>query len=998
MDKAAQNRILAVVLAVATLVICVLGALNYAREAGYDVPTDGVWWMESPGGLRAERVPADSPAQREGVRTGDLLIAANGRATPVLAPLEREMARSGVYGSISYTLQREGQQFGLKVILEPTDRTRNQGLRLIALVYLAIGLYVLFRRWTAPKATHFYVFCLVSGVLYAFKSVGQFDGLDWVFFWGNAIAAALQPALFLHFAVTFGQARTSTLRKAGAVLLYVPGAALIALKIWALTRWFATQRLQHRLDQIDVGYQAIYYVMAAIVFWQRYRATNAALERQQLKWLSRGTLLSIIPFTAILAIPYLLNWPVNASLTKLATFALVFLPLTFAWAIVRYRLMDTDLIFKRGVTYTLATAALVGVYFAVVGITGVMVHTRLPSLRVWGLLAAIVATALIFEPIKVAIQARVDRVFDQKRFDYRETLIEFSRGLSSQTDLATLAHSVVERLSQTLLVERVALFIAPAGARHASTHRFGTQPSAAVFQLAASHGFSPDALADLPQHTSAASFLQFDPLNMQGHVFFENPAQLPHLSENDQRASQQLDLNYYLPCRVAEADRPARTIAVIGLGRTREGDFLSSEDMELLESLAGYISIAIQNAQLFASLELQRAEFERLKEFNENIVESIKVGIFALDLDDCVESWNAEMEVMYALPRAEALGRHIADIFPSEFVAEFERSHQQSGTHHLTRVKLPLRTGETRTANLAIAPLLTRDFVSVGSIVLVEDITERTQLESQLTQAEKLSSIGLLAAGVAHEVNTPLAVISSYAQMLQKQARGDDPAAQRLRPVLEKITQQTFRASEIVNGLLNFSRATGSEMVALDVNTVARETLTLLDHQLRTARIQVQTRFPAPLPLIRGSHGKLQQVVLNLILNAKDAMIESGGTDLFVTTEATGDEIVLTVRDTGGGIAPEHLQRIYDPFFTTKNTPKPGQHKGTGLGLAVSYGIVQEHGGRIQVESEVGQGTAFRLHFPILHQGGSRSGPDVVQSTSMQTDDTDAVITGAVHA
>ncbi len=997
MDKAAQNRILAVVLAVATLVICVLGALNFVRESGYDVPTDGVWWMEVSGGLRADRVPADSPAQREGVRTGDLLLSANGRPTATVAPLEREMARSGVYGSISYSLQRGGQQFGLKVILEPTDRTRNQGLRLIAMVYLTIGLYVLFRRWTAPKATHFYVFCLVSGVFYAFKAVGQFDGLDWTFFWGNAVAAALQPALFLHFAITFGQARTSSLRRVGAVLLYLPGAALIALKIWSMTALVATQRLQHRLDQIDVGYQAIYYVVAAIIFWQRYRATNTALERQQLKWLSRGTLLSVVPFTAIYAIPFLLNWPVNASAIKLATFALIFLPLTFAWAIVRYRLMDTDLIFKRGVTYTLATAALVGVYFAVVGISAEVVHARLPNLRIWGLLAAIVATALIFEPIKAAIQARVDRVFDQKRFDYRETLIEFSRGLSSQTDLPTLAHSVVDRLSQTLLVERVALFIAPAGARLAGPSRLGSE-QADVFQLAASHGFSTDANAALPQHTSAASFLQFDSLNTHGHLFFENPAQLPHLPEDDQRVSRQLDLNYYLPCRVAEADRPARTIAVVGLGRTREGDFLSSEDMELLESLAGYIAIAIQNAQLFASLELQRAEFERLKEFNENIVESIKVGIFALDLENRVESWNAEMEVMYALSRAEALGRHIAEIFPADFVGEFDRLHRQSGTHHLTKVKLPLQTGETRTANLAIAPLLTRDFVSVGTIVLVEDITERTQLESQLTQAEKLSSIGLLAAGVAHEVNTPLAVISSYAQMLQKQARGDDPALQRLRPVLEKITQQTFRASEIVNGLLNFSRATGSEMIALDLNAVARETLTLLDHQLRTARLQVHTTLADPLPRIHGSHGKLQQVVLNLVLNAKDAMTENGGTDLFVTTEAAGDEIVLTVRDTGGGIAPEHLHRIYDPFFTTKNTPKPGQHKGTGLGLAVSYGIVQEHGGRIQVESEVGQGTAFRLYLPVLERSGSLTPADGVQSPSMQSQDTDGVAAGAVHA
>lgn len=953
MDKAAQTRVLAIVLAVATLAICVFGTLNYVRESSYDVPTDGVWWMEGTGGLKAERVPADSPAQREGVRTGDILLSANGRKTPTIAPLEREMAHSGTWKRIRYSLLRDGASLDVQVILEPADRGRNQGLRLIALVYLAIGLYVLFRRWTAPKATHFYVFCLVSGVLYAFKSTGQFDTLDWIFFWGNVAATALQPALFLHFAITFGEARSTRMQRVLAVSLYLPGILLIALKVRAITSWLATERLQHRLDQIDVGYLALYYVIAAGVFWLRYRKSQA-LERQQLKWLSRGTLLSVVPFTILYAIPFLLDLPIPTSVGRVAGFALIFLPLTFAWAIVRYRLVDTDLIFKRGVTYTLATASLVGVYFLVVGISAEVVHTRLPNLRIWGLVAAIVATALIFEPIKTAIQGRVDRLFDRKRYDYRETLIEFSRGLSSQTDLDTLSRSVVDRLSQVLLVERVALFIAP------STRQSATR----AFRLAASHGLSDAALTELPNQTSAASFLQFDPLSSQGHLFFENPCMMPHLPADEQRVSQLLDMNYYLPCRIAEADRPARTIAVIGLGRTREGDFLSSEDMELLESLAGYIGIAIQNAQLFASLERQRSEFERLKEFNENIVESIKVGIFALDLDDRVESWNAEMEVMYALPRAEALGRHISEIFPQHFVAEFERAHLQPGTHHLTKVRLPLRTGESRTANLAIAPLLTRDFVSVGSIVLVEDITERTQLESQLTQAEKLSSIGLLAAGVAHEVNTPLAVISSYAQMLQKHAKDD----QRLRPVLEKITQQTFRASEIVNGLLNFSRATGSEFTALDLNHVIRETLTLLDHQFRTARISVESDLISSLPKIDGSQGKLQQVILNLLLNAKDAMLESGGTRLFVQTEVVGQEVVLAIRDTGAGIDPANLHRIYDPFFTTKNTPKEGQHKGTGLGLAVSYGIVQEHHGRIQVESHVGEGTTFRLLFPVMSE------------------------------
>ena len=237
---------------------------------------------------------------------------------------------------------------------------------------------------------------------------------------------------------------------------------------------------------------------------------------------------------------------------------------------------------------------------------------------------------------------------------------------------------------------------------------------------------------------------------------------------------------------------------------------------------------------------------------------------------------------------------------------------------------------------------------------------DRTQLEVQLTQAEKLSSIGLLAAGVAHEVNTPLAVISSYTQMLSKHMRDD----RKLAPILEKITQQTFRASEIVNGLLNFSRTSGSEFTAIDLNQLLRDTVTLLDHQFKTAQVRVDMAFDPALGTIKGNQGKLQQVVLNLMLNAKDAMSGTPDATLRIKTEHTGDCACVILKDTGSGIEKEHLHRIYDPFFTTKATPQEGQRKGTGLGLAVTYGIMQEHAGKIHVESEVGVGTTFRLEFP----------------------------------
>jgi signal transduction histidine kinase len=317
---------------------------------------------------------------------------------------------------------------------------------------------------------------------------------------------------------------------------------------------------------------------------------------------------------------------------------------------------------------------------------------------------------------------------------------------------------------------------------------------------------------------------------------------------------------------------------------------------------------------------------------------------------------------MYALSRAEAIGQDLRSVFPIEFVEAIDSFQAEQGVHHLYKFRLTSRSGEQRTANIAIAPLLSRDFVSVGRIVLVDDITERVSLETQLAQADKLSSIGLLAAGVAHEINTPLAVISSYSQMLSKQLKGDA----RLTPVLEKIIQQSFRAAEIANGLLNFSRTSTTEFRETSLNQVIHDTLSLLEHQFKTAQVTVDLELNAELPQILGNPGKLQQVFLNLLLNAKEAM-QNGG-HLRVSTSVNEQEncVEALVADSGSGIAPEHLKRIYDPFFTTKTTPKPGDRRGTGLGLSVSYGIIQEHAGKIHVESEIGAGTTFHLEFPFL--------------------------------
>jgi signal transduction histidine kinase len=274
--------------------------------------------------------------------------------------------------------------------------------------------------------------------------------------------------------------------------------------------------------------------------------------------------------------------------------------------------------------------------------------------------------------------------------------------------------------------------------------------------------------------------------------------------------------------------------------------------------------------------------------------------------------------------------------------------------------------------NVAAVPLRAADATGdtpptvTGTIIILEDVTARVHLEEQLQISEKMASIGLLAAGVAHEVNTPLTGISSFTQMLLDGADPSDPKTK----LLEKIERQTFRAAKIVNGLLNLSRPAApgsSELAPVDLNTVINDVLALLEHQFELGKIKVRRELATPSPVVLGVEHKLQQVFLNLFLNARDAMPKGGW--LSIRTAADADRMIAEVSDTGSGIPSEQLSRIYDPFFTTKAT---GQ--GTGLGLSITYGIVREHNGSINCDSVIGQGTRFTITLPEAPAVRQRAG------------------------
>jgi two-component system, NtrC family, sensor kinase len=935
-------RVGAIVLVLLTMGAIVFGVINFQQRLSFDVPDDGVSWSDGEQGLQAKFVASDSPAQRAGIKSGDVLVSIDAQPISRAIDVTKRLWGLGIWSQARYEIRRQNRTFDTRVVTAPAPKpiSIENYLRVVGVLYLVIGVYVWARRWNASRAAHFYTFCLASFVLFSFHYTGKLNSFDWEVYWAKLVSLLIAPTLLVHFSLVFPErsvARGATHR----MLIwacYLPAIALLAIQIYVAlgaAGFVASFPARVALDQLELVYLGAYFLLAAAIFLRSYWRTPNGVLRQQLKWVTGGTLAGILPFALLYILPFSLG-AVPRQWMNLSALSLALIPLCFAYAIGRYRLMDVEIIFKRGLTHTAATGAVIAVYAALVAMIGGLFHTAWPT-GLFGEIIAIIIAAFLFQPFREWTQAHLDRFFYRDRLNYRRTLIEFGRTLTNEVRLEPMLASVMDRISQTLLVDRLALFLDDGST--SGRYRLVSSRSLGIVESAA--------------ETLDLSFLSPNrPEFARGYFFFDSYRAAREESESVRRSLEELDLPYFIPCRIHD-----RTVAILGVGKTVDGDFLTSEDVELLFTIAGYLAVALDNAQMYSSLEQKAQQIERLKDFSENIVESMNVGVLAVDFEGRIEFWNTQLEQSMGVRRADAVGRTIENILPADLAVEIAARSQEERVTNLYKFPLRNRDGRTLVVNVSIAPLAGKSEERLGRLILVDDITQRMQLEEQLVQTEKLTSLGLLAAGVAHEVNTPLAVISNYIQMLAKQLPSNDPRQK----LTDKIVKQTFRASEIVNNLLNFSRTGGAAFKEINLNQVIDETLTLVTHPFRAGNVQVIKNLEADLPGVLGSGNRLQQVFLNLFLNAKDAM-PSGGM-LEVRTAAHNGTVEIEVADTGMGIQRENLARIFDPFFTTKATGR-----GTGLGLSVSYGIIKEHAGKIEVRSTPGKGTSFRLEFPAVRK------------------------------
>lgn len=852
---------------------------------------------------------------------GDQLLLINGQSTADLSELRDALARRPT----SELLVLRGEEMLTLSYHRPRLRfdVPYLVLALIGLAYLLIGFYTLWKDRRRP-ALLFYFWSLTSAVLYLVTPTPPFDGVGKTLFLSDQLARLFLAPLTLHLFLVFPRPLLVGRRSRLAAFLYLPAVVLLVIQTDLMLGGRLVgdpAKALRALDQLELVHLVAFALTALGVLIWRLASRTEWEQRRQLVWISVGLAGGYLPFLGLYMVPRSLDFDPPRLLVLAAIVPLALVPLSFAYAILRYRLWDIGIIVRDTISLTLTV--LIGIFaFSLFQLLLDQMAVEISTLarNVLTVSAALLIAGLLV-PARRGIQTSLSRLQYGRQYQRRRALAEFGRDLLRETDLGEVSESLLERLEETVELDRVNLLL---------THGDRLRPMRAEATL-------PE---EIPLEEAEDRLWKADVVSLSGVALPADEVPL------EQRLFA-LDYRYSLPLMV----RDKRVGLLVASYRT-DGSPLSSDDLDLIRNLLAQTALAIENAKLFAQVQEQLDEVSRLQRFNQGIIESSPAGIVVYDGSGSILSANEAF--------ARLTGRRPRDLVGAD-IRRVMRGLALPAPHEgILETHFHGEDGEERYLQLSTADLR-QDSGGDHRLLVLQDVTERVAMENALKEKDRLAALGMLAAGVAHEVNTPLTGISSYAQMLLADTDESDPRYE----ILRKVERQTFRASRIVNNLLDFSRQREGDRRLLELAAVLREALDLLkerrlDNGVRLGTIDLDERVR-----VRGDEGELQQVFTNLIVNAIDAMADRGGT-LSVSMESGTDRVAVTVADTGPGIPSDRLERIFQPFFSTKLG-----RGGTGLGLSISYNIVRRHGGDIRVVSRPGEGTWFTVELPRHPEQGS---------------------------
>ncbi len=904
MVNGVARKLLLFALAILTLATVAVAFVSFARKvdsfsaAGLTLDRDG-------GALVISAVGPTSAAARAGLSPGDRIILADGQTAGSLVNPEKQLARKPFPHEL-VVLSPAGEIRGVP-LAEPSVRFDATYLFLafVGFLYLIIGLFTVARERTAPTAV-FWALCLSSFAIYVMTPAGPRDAI-WKAMWlAEDFFRAVLPALLLHFFLIFP--RTTRARRVIPVL-YLPAAVYIAGEIGLLAARpspFAAALLEG-FERFWFFYFALYVIAVLARLIELLRRREDAEAEKQVRWIGLGVIVGLAPFLLLSALPRAFGLE-SPLLSSVAVVPLVFIPLAFAYAILKWRLWDVE-IFVREAIGTTGAVLLGGMTFVLLNS---LLDRTLEGMATAGKNVIAFGSGIVLASLLVPVKKRITDVLE--RIQYHDTyrarraLLDIARDFASPQPREEVVHAIVKRVEEALRVVPCSLF------------------------LFEGPGRDPDAAA------LAEALAAEDRLRLRGTAFGPAPpAALLRL--------------HALGYRVFFAMRcGGELVGALGVGHKDGRVPLSSEDESLLTAVLAQASLAYENARLYGALAERLEEIRTLQEYQESVIRSSSSGIVVLDADGRIHSSNPAFAQLVGRPEGELQGLPLAQALPGISVGA--QPENESEWRFQTRLETP--DGEQRDLQLSVSAFR-------GSpdrrVVVVEDMTDRIRAERALAERERLASLGVLAAGVAHEVNTPIAGLSSYAQMLLSETSPGDPRY----PILKKMERQTFRAAHLVNNLLEFARPRPRTPLRTDLRGVLADAAESVETAFAGRRLELDIDPDGPPALVIGDPRDLEQVFVNLLTNARDASPDGGVVSCRL--ERSGESVRVTVADRGAGLTPAAASRVFQPFYTTK---KSG---GTGLGLAISRDIVTRHGGTIELSSRDGGGAQARVELPLVPPG-----------------------------